>query len=325
MEIVTVSSIKDVGPAWDLLTVDYYQKTVFLQHCERYNPCGQKYFLLYEEKELIAGAITYELKINLLSYMSGWFGKRMIVCGVPASVSSSGFVGDQKRYELLLRSVCETSDKMFLALNMDIEIGEITGEGLPSIELKKQFDSFEAYLKALRATHRRRVKNIEKSLSSLNEVVSTCENIDYSLYLQVVNKSSNKLEVLSKQFFVNLPKEFELHSFYKDKKVLGWYILLQDDKVMRFFLGGVDYHENRINNVYLCMLLSMTKKYCDSPCLTLDYGQTAEIPKMFFGGEARNKYMFAHSKNNLATLFLNTFKKALSYDFKPITTTVFKK
>jgi hypothetical protein len=42
---------------WDGIAESYFQRREFLRHCETYNACGQRYYLLRENEVVRAGEI----------------------------------------------------------------------------------------------------------------------------------------------------------------------------------------------------------------------------------------------------------------------------
>ena len=97
LEIRKLSKASDLPAKWDNLAVDYFQTREFLDHTEKYNPCKQRYYTLFQDGSLQAGSIVYTLKLDILTYLSIPSPFRMNIVGIPCSVSASGIVG---RFEL---------------------------------------------------------------------------------------------------------------------------------------------------------------------------------------------------------------------------------
>jgi hypothetical protein len=96
-----VYSAFKLPPAWDDLAKIYFQKREFLIHTEKYNPCKQRYWLLEEEGKLKAGAVLYNLRLDLLTFIHLRSPLVMNIAGIPCSVSCSGFIGDHSYIQIL--------------------------------------------------------------------------------------------------------------------------------------------------------------------------------------------------------------------------------
>ena len=101
----------------------------------------------------------------------------------------------------------------------------------------------DQYVGALRHPYRRR---ITKALDKNKNVTSVSENCDaftrdhYKQYLQVVQRSKTKLEVMDMEFFKYLPYPFKLDSYYDQEKLLYWHITVEDRNHLYFLFGGFE-------------------------------------------------------------------------------------
>ena len=93
-EIKNISKAPDLPENWDSVAGDYFQTREFLNHTEKYNPCNQRYYLLYRNGIFEIGIVAYALKINLLTYLNISSPFRMNIAGIPCSVSASGIIGN---------------------------------------------------------------------------------------------------------------------------------------------------------------------------------------------------------------------------------------
>jgi hypothetical protein len=129
----------------------------------------------------------------------------------------------------------------------------------------------------------------------------------------VLKRSKGKLETLSQEFFQNLPSNFNLTTFYHSDKLIGWYITTTFGEKFYFFLGGIDYTQNRQYNTYFNILLSVVKEGIENKVATIDLGQTAEIPKLRLGGILVEKSMLGYHSNRAMRMILKTGKSLLEY------------
>ena len=321
LHINKLSRAQDLPVAWDATAANRFQRRPFLVHCERYNPCNQRYYCLSRGKDLLAGAIMYTLPVDLLTFLRIKSRLRMHIAGVPCSVSSPGLTGDPKYFPELLKQLVDHEKGFLLCLNLSappVGTPMITGRTLPSIVFANSFSSWEEYLGSLRSHYRRRLTIVEATAAKMVIRTSRCRdtftNDLYAMYEAVYGRSQGKLEKLSAEFFRNLPPDFNLTTYALYGKVLGWTITVDDDQNrFYFFLGGQDYSHNPIN-IYLVKLMTVLQQGIDSGATHIDLGQSAEIPKMRFGGKIHNKYMTAYHNNSVARILIGMGKGLLSYN-----------
>ena len=135
----------------------------------------------------------------------------------------------------------------------------------------------------------------------------------YQQYLEVLKRSKGKLETLSQEFFQNLPSNFSLTSFYLSDRLIGWYITTIFGGKFYFFLGGIDYTQNRQYNTYFNILLKVVKDGIENKVSEIDLGQTAEIPKLRLGGILVEKFMLGYHSNLIMGKLLKAGKRFLEY------------
>jgi len=322
-KLIVHNNADELSAGWDNLATSYFQKKEFLIHCEKFNPCSQRYYELYDA-ELISGAILYELPINIFSFAKKSFKLKTNVVGIPASVSSSGILGDKQIIDYI-----KVNEKGFtLGLNLKTKTNKFSsGTTLPTIIFKNRFINWEDYINSLRATYRRRINKATTKLHKIKVVSSSCsiftEKI-YGLYLNVYGKSDSKLEKLSMDFFKNLSEKFLLTTFYLKNKVIGWHITIQEDKKLDFFLCGVDYNYNQKYSIYHNILINILKKGIENKAELINFGQTTEEAKCRLGGVVEDRFMFAFHKNKIFNFLIDRFSSSLEYKYKIPSMQVFK-
>lgn len=317
IEIVTDSM--NLPVAWDSLATHYFQRIEFLRHAEKYNPCHQRYYLLYQDQSLCAAAIVYTLPIDILTYLHVKSPIKMHVIGIPCSVSCPGILGEPGDTEELRNYIFEKEKGFILALNLErlpVQSHHASGKTLPAIILQNNFSSWDDYVSKLRADYRRRLSFITIELPGLRMVTGNCSSFTesmYSQYLGVYKRSKGKLEKLSFGFFKNLPEPFRLTVCLLDERLLGWNITLSYGSFQYFFLGGIDYSQNKANSTYLRLLSNVVKEGIENKVKYIDLGQTAEIPKMKMGGIIEARFMEAFHSIVLFNKILLSAKKLLVY------------
>ena len=329
-EIICTSRALDLSEDWDYSSVDYFQTREFLDHTEKYNPCNQRYYILYQNKIFKTGVVVYTLRLDLLTYLGVPSPFRMNIAGIPCSVSAGGVIGNCNYLNQIIRYIKTREKGLLLFLNLASDITEekmINGKTLPSVILTNHFCSWEDYILAMRANYRRRIRQLSVPFSEIHKKQVACSGFDslmYDQYLGVLKRSKGKLETLSLKFFQKLPLNFNLTTFYSEEKLIGWYISSTFNKKFYFFLGGVDYKVNRQFNTYFNILISVVREGIEKGASVIDLGQTAEIPKLCLGGKLVEKTMVAYHSNQVMRKLIKAGKNLLEYSRLVQETHVFK-
>ena len=330
LEITKVQKALNLPENWDSLAVDYFQTKEFLAHTEKYNPCNQRYFTLFQDGIFKAGAIVYTLRLDLLTYLSLPSPFRMNIVGIPCSVSASGMVGSFDLFFDLIDFIKIHEKGLLLVLNLDSNplISDATmGKTLPTIILDNRFPSWENYQQSLKANYRRRLRHLSRPFWGINMKRGVCSRFDekmYHQYREVLKRSKGKLETLSQNFFQNLPSNFSLTAYYDQENLLGWYISTAFKEKYYFFLGGINYEKNKQFNTYFNILFNVLREGIEKKGSVIDLGQTAEIPKMRLGGKVVEKFLLGYHSNWLLRKLLKAGKSILEYSTTVPETHVFR-
>jgi hypothetical protein len=304
---------------WDKLADNYFQQTKFLLHTEQFNPCKQRYYLCFEKNELVSAAIVYTLQIDFFTFAKLKGPVKMHIAGVPCSVSSQGIFGDEHAMTLLKQHIYKKEKGFVLFLNLKEKPGANTfayGNTLPTIVLSNRFKNWDDYIASLRSNYRRRLKQINSNNENLRFTKIRCSEFTHEMhqqYLNVYKRSSGKLEKLHFDFFKNLPSEFKLTVCIMNEKVIGWNIVLEDRGMFYFFLGGIDYMQNKNCNTYLRLLTGVVREGIESKAQIIELGQTAEIAKMRMGGTPQPLYMEAHHSLKVLNFVIKICRPMLEY------------
>lgn len=308
----------DIPGEWDVLASDYYKKRTFLSHCQQYNPCSQRYYLLSNEGRLLVGGIVYTLRLDLLTYLGIRSPMNMQIVGVPCSVSSSGLVGDGAlQGELLRRILCQEKG-LVACLNLDTlpeNVPAAVGRTWPDIVFANSFPTWEEYSSTLRSPYRRRLLQVQEYAASFTLRTGPCCSFTremHAMYLQVFNRSEGKLERLDTAFFSQLPESFCLTTYAAGGTLRGWTITQHDGDRFSFFLGGQDYRYNP-KRLYLVQLMTVLRQGIAAGAKLIDLGQSAEVPKMRMGGIPREKIMLGSHSRPLLRAMLCAGIGLLSY------------
>lgn len=315
-----VSSATSLPFQWDELADCYFQQKEFLHHADIYNPCNQRYYLLWDNDKLLAGACVYTLKIHLFTFSGIPSRIKMQVIGIPASISPPGIIGrSKKNIETLVQYIIKNEKGLLLLLNtrIDLELKPcIEMTMMPTVVLDKVFDSWSDYMNTLRSSYRRRAHHILRSFVHVKEISTKCDAftpVHYDLYLQIMKHTKEKLETLEFDFFKNLPGCFQLTSYYDKAQLICWHITCTDQEKLFFFFGGhcyklLDDYQSYFNNLF-----GIVRKFVKEGYEKLDLGQTAEIAKMKTGAQMEPRAMFLYHHNSIIRLLLRCFKSFMTY------------
>lgn len=320
------ASPETLPDAWDRLAATYWQSRAFLTHAHKAHPCSQRYYTWRDGGKLRAAAVVYTLPIDVLTYfpvhLPVAFSPSIQVCGIPASVSSPGLLGPLPDAARLLQELMHVERGFLLALNLDarfpIPDAMAAGDTLPTVVMDLPWKSMDEYASDLRSDYRRRFSRIRAAFAGAIHETSDCSiftQTHYEGYRAVLAESDAKLETLPLKFFTSLPSPaFELNTLRDESgRILGWFILLEHDGKAAFFLGGMPPSRERPADLYFHITSCVLERAIARNARFLDFGQTAEIPKLRLGGRLEARRMAAHHPNAAVRRLLHAFGPLLSY------------
>ncbi len=328
--IEKITAAKKIHHCWDYLISSAYQERDFLIHLEKYNYCDQRYYVGSEYETYCIGSVVYSLKINILTFSKYTLNIPMTVIGIPASVDAEGVVGDKMLYAKMISHIMQHEKGVVLCLNYTepLQLARVVEmQTLPTLIFNNIYDSFSQYLSDLRHSRRRRIIRAKKMGLGLREVESSCASFTsdhYEQYLNIISRTKTKLEVLTQEFFVNLPDVFKLYSIYKGNELLTWHITTTQNGVYYFLFGGMNYALRDLYDSYCNNLISIIRKAIENKCRTINLGQTAEVSKIRFGADSYQKKMFLYHSNVFINNLFFLFKKIIEYKTRTKEGTVFK-
>jgi hypothetical protein len=295
-----VAAASGLDPAWDGLAGSPFQRRAFLAHCEAENPCRQDYWEWHRDGRLRAGMVTYDLRLDLLTYAGLKSPVRMRMLGVPASVSCAGVIGDGGDVRDLVAAAVPRLRGLVVGLNLEADAdpglpGVACGRTLPSMALDLPFPTWDAYRGALRSDYRRRLLRLGARWDGVTTVRMPCREYDaalHGLYVQVWQRSRARLERLDLPFFQGLPEGFHLAVHRDGDRPLAWHVVVTEGTRRWFFLGGLDYAVAGTRASYFNLLAAIVKEAIEDGMTWLDLGQTAEVPKARLGAVAIEKRLF---------------------------------
>jgi len=88
---------------------------------------------------------------------------------------------------------------------------------------------------------------------------------------------------------------------------------LEEKECFYFLFGGLDYSIREDYDSYTNNLIEIIKDGINRKCLSINLGQTAEVSKVRFGANPKQKKMFLFHNSPIIRWFFRVFKKQLSY------------
>jgi hypothetical protein len=178
-----------------------------------------------------------------------------------------------------------------------LDLGYTLGESLPMNLFDRKFDDFEHYLTALKAHYRQDIRRSKKKLEKAGisiaripggpELEQIYSDEVHKLYLAVVERAESKLEVLPREFFLAMAREFrDCISFTyasKDERMLGFNWALRSGRAYRFMFCGIDYKLNEEAEIYFNLMYAELDNGLKANAAEIEVGQTADLFKSRLG------------------------------------------
>ncbi|OEF98366.1 GNAT family N-acetyltransferase [Desulfuribacillus alkaliarsenatis] len=324
--------------AWDEIVAGsvqidkYFLKRQTLVSLEQLNPCGQKYHIDLERKAVF---VTYQHKLDLFTFTPHLSLKVPVtIVGLPLSVAKPGYAYKELQTAEMktmgMQAIVEAAKKVkgfTIILNADrLNTSMAQGRTLASCILENRWQSFNHYLSDMRSHYRYRVKKaLEKgSAIDIRELTDNREfTIDmYRLYEDVYQRSDNKLEKQSIEFFQQFPAK--IITFSVTNKVVAFVQVVKADQELTFIFGGINYSLIETYDLYLNMILQIVRIGIELGVKRLDFGQTTEETKLKIGAKLQPKLIYAHHSNPIMNFLISKGIGALSYKDYAIKHNVFK-
>ncbi len=297
-----------------------------LRILEQVNPCEQRYYLL-ENRDSTSLFLTYQHRLDILTYGKGSLRLPVTIIGLPCSVSWPGLhiqQQDVKSFTLALKKI--PGALLILNKKESLPLSPTCAQGLtlPNCELDIRGLDFPSYLGRMRSHYRYKLRSSIKRFQGVKTKVlqdnKTFDSRLYRLYEQVYERSEFKLEKLPIVFFQNFPATISV--FSTGGKVLGFTQTMLSDQNNQeyqknqeqiFLFGGMDYGLNQQYHIYINMLLHVVRSGMEQGAERINLGQTAEDVKTRLGCTLHRRYLSARHANPLLNLLVSKGINLLSY------------
>jgi hypothetical protein len=241
---------------------------------------------------------------------------KILMCGLPVSTGDSALrfapgaepslalrtldgvlnaVARRSGASFLLFKEFEDSDRSRMAGLVDL--GYTQAESLPMNSFLSSFSDFEHYLSSLKAHYRQDIRRSRAKLERTGCVINRTRGGAFleqfytarlhGLYLAVLSRAANKLEVLPHEFFLALARQFrESISFTyisRGSEVVAFNWAFQDEQSYRLLFCGLDYELNAEADLYFNLMYAELDNALRAGVARIDIGQTADAFKSRLG------------------------------------------
>ncbi len=269
-----------------------------------------------------------------------------LFCGTPVSVGQKPLICINEIYfipilDMLVKLMEHLAKKENSLFNIYKELPEkeckhfhllekkynyLKAESLPMHYFGYTFKDFTEYASSLKARYRNSIRRAKNNFNNNNlKIIQTNDTQKilhlytdkvHELYLNVVENSLNKLEILPQRFFLELVKNFPNQIFFtfaKDdkEKIVGFNCSLFVGDSFYFIFCGMNYEINYSANLYYNLIYnSLEQAFQLSPEL-IQIGQTTDDFKARLGTYTEPLYIYIKSKNIVLSIILRLFRNAL--------------
>jgi len=329
----TFSAARDLPTSWDRACTDNpFLSRAALTILEQVNPTGQRYYLL-ENEDRGSLFMTYQHRLDILTYGHGNLRLPVTILGIPCSVSWPGLQIQEQDLEPFRQALEKISGALLILNGKEppLPLSPICAQGLtlPNCELDVRGLDFPAYLDRMRSHYRYKIRGSLKRFQGVKTRVlknnSEFDNRLYQLYEQVYERSDFKLEKLSLAFFQQFPATIAV--FSAGDKLLGFTQTMfsdQGDQEQIFLFGGLDYCLNEQFHTYINMLLHVVRSGMEQGAELVNLGQTAEDVKTRLGCTLQRRFLYARHSNPLIHFLIRRGISLLSYTAPLMERHVFK-
>jgi predicted N-acyltransferase len=345
-------SILSIDPErWDALGTDPLSRHAVLAALEAASMDGlrMRYAVLEDAAGWIAaapfaripidaGRLTHGAFRNLIGAVRrvdpGFMRTSLTICGTPLSVGNPpARIGASVDHEIVYRHLAgllqeiATEERspwrafkeidaadLVRAQNALRPAGWIVAPSETNHHLTIRWNSFEAYLAAMRSAYRSKILQEQDSLAragvrtSIVPLAGAYDDRTHRLYEAVVDRAAVQLERLTPAFFVALGRAYPAQSFLirmeRDGRLIGWVATLVDGDTAFDLFHGIDDEESHSIPVYFGQLAALIRFAIDRSVRRLSLGQSTSVAKARFGAEGIGLWMAVRHELAAANAFL---------------------
>ena len=200
--------------------------------------------------------------------------------------------------------------------------GFISGSVPPLYEIKGNYSSFQAYSSLMRHKYRRQVHENQKKFNLENikiERITEPQKIHnaftkevHQLYLEVWEKSKEKLEQFPQSFFQGLgfalPQQTALILIYEKDKPIAFTVGIHNQTYYYNLYCGINYEQKERLDLYFNLYYAELDQVFKQNIPTICLGQTSDSFKSRLGALACPRFFLVRAKNKLLQKGLKFFR-----------------
>lgn len=277
------------------------------------------YFISTELDLFATGALKWGIQ-KIRKLWPRFLIMRSLECGTPAALGNTISYADAECAESLGKIV-RMAEKLAVDIGVKVllfrdfydhdlgfydefrNLGYKRIHNLPSVHLNVEWACFDEYLNALRSSYRHkilsRIRTFKKSGASI-ELVESFSSLSGELaplWKAVFDAALEyKREYFGPHFFCSidrfLGKRSSVLVVKKERKIVGFMLLLFDDETLIPLSCGLDYSVSRDLCTYFNLFYRAIDVAIARRMKSVDLGITTIEPKTEFGGVVRTQYMY---------------------------------
>jgi hypothetical protein len=274
---------------------------------------------------MLAGGVLHQVGTALRRFFPDALKYRAVFCGLPVSAGQSQLglaskadvprcleslvaaMTERARKSgarfLIFKEFDDTAPEVAQALQ---RLGFYRGESPPMNHFPARFASFADFLEALKAPYRSKIVRSQRKMQKLDLRVERLIDSEllpqrfteaaHQMYLDVVAKSPIRLEVLPREWFIEMSRQFRRESrwtaLYEQGQLIAWAYGLLADGVYHSLFGGVNYCRNADTDAYFNLLYEEMDFVLSEGVQDIQLGQTADDFKSRLGATQSRRCFF---------------------------------
>jgi predicted N-acyltransferase len=190
------------------------------------------------------------------------------------------------------------------------------------LKIRDNWKTFDDYLNDFSTKYRTRAKTAKKKFSGIEKHELNCNEIRKHqkemnlLYQNVAENAPFNTFFLSENHFEsmkeNLQQNFRIFGYFLNKKLIGFYTLILNNKDIDTYFLGYDKELQKEKQLYLNMLLDMVEFGIDNHFKRIIFGRTALEIKSTIGAEPIEIFGLIKHNNILLNQFMERIFPSLS-------------
>jgi predicted N-acyltransferase len=289
---------------------------------------------------VLAGPFSRRVVAQVRRAFPRYLKFRVTWCGLPISMAGSNLrVAAGADVDVVVAALNETIESIarrqgtLLIIYKELDESELRlvrclessqylrAESLPMNRIVVQHDDFDSMLAAMRSHYRYKITRSRNKLAANRLVVRRLagkEAIDaysptlHMLYEEVVRRAKHRLEVLPREFFIELaarfPTELVLTTISHESRVVAFAWSHRQAKVHRNLFVGIDYTMNDQTDAYFNLMIEDIAFAMSNSVDEILMGQSADEFKSRLGCTADPRYLLIKVTNPILRWLFHRFE-----------------